>query len=595
MEKNKRPQNSVYYLSILTNAKDSLYHSVIEVYDNYLYLHPRDVAICIEKCKVMEMAYYEESEDYNPNYEQCTSYLDSLVSVFPDEPELLIYKSGYEYGDSAITYCKRVLQKYNEDRDKWNGKEIWRIYEKLSNAYSSDEKPILSIKYGLLAMEENDSLDLSLQLAPQYQSLFQKQEAKDILIKHLDSTNSYWDLSQRGKLLLELGVFDKALKALKWASKDTNYTWADNSTLSQALINNGFIEQGRDYLIKELKNEWSHPKTFRKLFEFDMKYGSIDSAVVSYRRMADQNFLNDPVGIKRLRLFFKSPLIFWSVGDILRLGLLFIGLLILFLLPYLWILPIYSIGNYFKNKGKIFSQTEFRWTLRHFWITSGLLILADIIANLLFYHDNFFENGGVDETTGVDITLANMTLFSFGSCLLSAISVIKLSDLKFIWGNIRSKASAIGVGIGYSLLLRLGLGIFVAIYKYSGVFKADTESTSSIVDNIKAVNEFYHPLLGFAIVVIIVPIYEEIIFRGVFLTASEKYMKFFWANTLQATLFALAHFEWRLIPFYMAFALIAGYQKRKTESLATGIVMHITNNLIAFIVIMNSGPLSPNF
>src|SRR5690606_27733409 len=135
-----------------------------------------------------------------------------------------------------------------------------------------------------------------------------------------------------------------------------------------------------------------------------------------------------------------------------------------------------------------------------------------------------------------------------------------------------------GVGIGMALLLKFGLGLYAAILRLTGIslYEDTTLGMLSITDDIIAVNQFYHPMVGFLMVVILVPIYEEILFRGVFLSACEKHMKFWIANSLQALAFALVHQELKLIPFYFAFAFICGHYRNKTQSLATGISLHVT-------------------
>jgi uncharacterized protein len=484
-----------------------------------------------------------------------------------------------------MSFCKRVIKQYDDNPQKWKNKDIWVIYEKLCQSYSDDKKPNQSITYGLLALRENDTLDLSIVLAKQYQELKQKSKAIDIILKNLDSTRLSWDLNQKGTLLLELGLFDKALHVLKWAEKDKAVSWVDNGTLAEAMIKNGFYNQARSYLIKDMKNKWDRNLTLKKIFEFDLKYGSNDSAYISYIRLADEKFMNDPVAIKRISLFFKSPLAWWRFTDILKLFLLIASICVVFLIPYLWILPIHFIGNRYKQKGIVFSDTEFRWTLRHFWIAAGLLLVSDLLANLIFDHDSFFgiENDSVVDAVSLDI--ANLTLFSFCCYLGLTIFLLKKHDLQFIWGNLWSKSRSIFLGIGYALLLKVGLGIFLQIYKMFGINIDSLMPTSSIIDNIVSVNQYYHPILSCLLVAFIVPVYEEIIFRGIFLSASEKYMKFFLANAFQSALFAAVHMDLKLFPFYMLFGYVAGYQKRKSQALATGISMHITNNLMAFLVI----------
>lgn len=582
-----KPQNSAYYLNILNNAKDSLYNNIIFQFNQYLKQNPNDVLVCIEKCRLLELAYYNESEEYNPKDEEYTSYLDSISKLFPKNPDLLLYRTENAYGDSAIALCERILNYQEKDPETWQHIALWKVHEKLAEAYSYNNNTAMSIKYANKAMELNDTLDLSILQARNYIELKQNYKAIFILKKHLSPKNSAWDLSQKGKLLLDLGVSDKALMALKWSMADSINSYNNNDDLADAMIENGLYEAARVYLVKDTEVEWNRAKTLCKLFDYDMKYSSGDTAAASYQRMVLNDFMNDPVGIKRIRLFFKSPMQAWSFKDVLRVSLLLISFIVVFLIPYLWILPIHNIGNYYIKKGKTYSQTPFRWTLRHFWIASAGILIVDLLINLIFDHDNFFsitETDAVDEK--VSLTLANMTLVIFTCYAIITLLLLKKTDYKFIFGNVWPKRKSILIGVGYALALRVCFGIYLKIYGLFSSADQTPDSTLSIIDNVTSVNTYYHSSIGFLMVVIIVPIYEEILFRGIFLTASEKYLRFFWANLLQATLFAAIHLDLKSAPFYLAFALIAGYQKRKAHALAPGIALHMTNNLIAFIAIM---------
>jgi hypothetical protein len=83
-----------------------------------------------------------------------------------------------------------------------------------------------------------------------------------------------------------------------------------------------------------------------------------------------------------------------------------------------------------------------------------------------------------------------------------------------------------------------------------------------------------------------VPVYEEVIFRGIVLNASRKHILFVGANVLQALLFALIHNNLSWFLFYFSFGITAGYLRRKSGGLGTGIVFHMTNNAIALLALL---------
>lgn len=578
-----KPASHEYYLDLLSSSKDSLFTQVIRLYDLYCDQNPHDYIVHVERCKFIERSYYDEYEDYNPKYEECEQCLSRLLETFPDIPEVLLYKSESLYGDSAIVFLEKILSDYEREPALWKGKGIWKIYHKLAETLSYNDKTQDAIMYGELAAANNDTLDISLFLAEQYVKLSDNAAAIKLLLDHLDSSDTGWELNRKGKLLLELGVPDRALEAFRLAKKDS-FSWQDAGGLAQAMIENGFYAEAREYLVKDMEGYSLSPDAFIRLFKYDIEYGSPDSALVTYRGLTEMNFWNDALGIYRLQLLFHSPLLPWKFFDFLRVFLLFASLAVVLIVPYTWILPIHYVGAYFKNKGLILPDSEFRWNLRHLWIVSSLFLLVDLISNLVFqYYELLFEN---ENDQVISENLADKAVFLWiGFALVTAL-FLKRSDGKIFWGTIWSKKKSVLIGVGMAFLLWFGEGMLKKISHLLG-FNDTSLVVLSAVNDIKSINQFYHPLIGLFFVVILVPVYEEILFRGIFLSACGKHVRFFWANCIQSLAFALIHQQWKLIPFYFAFGIVTGIYCRKSRSLAPGITIHMTNNLLAFMGILH--------
>lgn len=586
-----RPNTYSYYLDLLGSSKDVLYDSILHQFDQYIAQNPGDYKVSIERCRLIENAYYDSYEDYNPNYDEAVACVDTLIANFPTEPEVLLLKVDYLYGEELTEYL-RELNDGVPLNDNWDS-HAWKLYKLLAENYENESNYEFAIRFGNLAKEQKDSLDLTLMMGRLYKEQNNTAQAIEVLSSSIDTLDLSWELNQKGKLLLELGAPDKAIEAFRLAKRDST-GWQDQSALAQALMDKGLYTEAREYLAKEVsETTWNKEKALRKLFVYDLTYGSLDSAKVAYRELVELNFMSDPIGIDRIRLFFKAPLFHWTFDDILHILLLLLILFVLLIFPYLWILPIHYIGNYFRTKGMQLSASEFRWGLRHFWIIcSGYLIISVVAVAIVDYPTiiSMFDESIVYGEVTPEISKANatLTLLFCSGLLVMTIFLLKRTDLRLFWGTLQSKGRAIGVGIGVALLLKVGLGIYAAILRFADIslFEDSALGMLSINDDIISVNQFYHPLLGFLMVVIIVPIYEEILFRGVLLSACEKHMKFWIANSLQAVAFALVHQELKLIPFYFAFAFVCGYYRNKTQSLATGISLHVTNNLLAFIGIL---------
>ena len=587
----EKPKNHEYYLEQLGTAKDNQYNTILRQYNLYLLENPDDLSIHIEKCRLIETAYYDSYEEYNPNYEDAQTCADSLALLFPDQPKALLFKADYLYGDELNTYLED-LHETVETNPNWSGHE-WNLFERLATAYDGDETHKgEAVRFAELAMKFNDTLDLTLMLGRLYKDQNNTTKAIEIAGSKLDLTDESWTLNQKGKLLLELGAPHKAIEAFNLAKKDSS-SWQDLGSLAQAMIDHGLIIEARDYLVKDVATTtWRQELPLRKLFLYDLQYGSADSASVSYRKFTDLNYWSDPIGLYRIRLFAHAPLFHWTINDCLRVGFLLLLLIVLFIIPYLWILPIHYIGNYFRNKGMKLPANEFRWGLRHLWLVCGAWLIIDVMVLAITDYSSFsgyFDDSLVEETQQAISKINAIQALAFFSCILVlTIFLVRLSDWRLLWGKVWNKSQAIWTGVGIALLLRFGFGIYALILKAFDISLTDDSLTIplSINESIMSINQFYHPLIGLLFVVILVPIYEEILFRGVFLSSCEKHMKFVIANSLQAFVFALVHQQWKLIPFYFAFGFVTGYYRNKTQSLATGISIHMTNNLIAFLSIL---------
>lgn len=586
-----KPENHAYYISTLSSAKDSAYNQIIKLYNDYLKSNPANYLVQIEKCELIDKAYYDEYDDYNPKYEEFDACLKDLTTKFPPVPEVLLYRADHLYGDSAKVFLEKIVKDYDNNPLPWTGKGIWRIHEKIAQQYEDDKFPFRAIKYAELAQKENDTLDMSLFLSQQYKKQKQTKKAVDILFTHLDSTDAPNNLNEKGKMLLELGAPDKALKAFQFAHKDTT-AWIDSGNLAQALMENGLTSEARQYLVKDAASTWSHPGSLQKLLQYDIHHSPADTAMATYRRLVNENFWYDALGINRITLFWYEPGLGWNLYDVIHIILLILLFLVTIIIPYLWILPIYTMGLYLKkNKGLFLPTNDFRWGLKHFWIISSVWLCIDILTSLIFDYDNLIalytgnqSNNAVENT--VNQNEANLALFFFISSLFVTISFLRKSDLSIFWGSLWTKRKSIGIGVGLALSLKFALSFYQVMYRAFNLPITDTSTILSINENILSINEYYHPLVGFLFVVIIVPVYEEVIFRGIILSSIEKHLKFYWANIIQALIFAAIHQQLKLLPFYFLFGISAGYYRSKSQSLAPGIVLHMLNNFIAFMAIL---------
>ncbi|MEO9801966.1 MAG: CPBP family glutamic-type intramembrane protease [Reichenbachiella sp.] len=588
--RDQKPKSSAYYINTLKNSKDSLYARILLEFDNYFKQHPNDVDARIEKCIVINQAYYDEYDGYSSNYEEFEICLNDLIQDFPENEKVLLYKLEQLYGDSVITFCQKIIDKNQLKPGQWADYQLAKVYEKLAHQYSYEEGEILKvITHAEKAEELNDSLDLSLLLAQQFMAKNRYDLAKQQLFRSLDSLDETWESTTKGNLLLKLGEPDKALQAYDFVKDDTT-AWIDNGMVARALIENGKPQEAREFFLKDLEVSYGSSATLHELFAYDYKHSPADTALATYNRLNTSNFLNDALGKYRLMMIFKSPLSGWEITDALKLLILVIIVVVLLVLPYLWVLPLHYLSDHFKWKELNSSLNASRWGLRDFWIICSAALLLEFLTSLVFNYEGlisyFLNDLYIDEVVRISLDTANTGLFYFIGMLVLVLMFIRKNDYRYLLADKWSMQKGILTGMGLAFLLRV---VYFSMVKVGLLPNVSTSVITSIQDYFTSISTYYHSYLSFLLIVVLIPFYEEYLFRGIALNAMEKRIKFIAANMIQSTVFALLHDNLNLFIFYFTFGMIAGLLIRRSNSIAPSIAFHMTNNLFAFIAMSRLG------
>lgn len=592
------PNSHQAYIQSIQSAQDSIYQQTLRRYDHYLSQHPRDITTRIEKCRFIERAFYGEENEYNPKQDEFEQCLADLCARFSKEPAVLIYQSEHLYGDSAIAVLKHIIDLEKNDPDLWRYEPVWQVYQNLAFQYSyQEDKHEEVITYAEEASRRNDTLDLTLLLARQYKALSQEQKAADVLKSKLDWYQSASVLNQKAELLLELKQYDDALTTFNRAQADTS-VYINFASLGKTLEEVGRYSQARQYLVKDTLRSWLKTEPLKRVFVHDLKYQPAERALASYNRLRDEGFSTDPFSIQRLRLFFRHPLLFWQWRDLQGIAAAILLLAALLLVPYVLILPIHYLGWRKKQKGWNPPSTPFRWGLRHFWYVTFFYLLASFLVIILYAPENFSAYFSDTPATVQNLSaedLANSMILFIATMAITTAVLLRPVDLHLLqkenWSGgkvlLVGGVAAVGMSMSYSLFritfqpwLPGEAETTLEMVKYWRVYQA------SIKPEIMAINQQYGFYLSVLLVVGLVPVYEEIIFRGIILSSCEKHLSFLWANLIQATLFALVHEEVVHFFFFFGFGLLAGFLRRRSNGLSAGIVFHSVNNFYALMLML---------
>lgn len=144
--------------------------------------------------------------------------------------------------------------------------------------------------------------------------------------------------------------------------------------------------------------------------------------------------------------------------------------------------------------------------------------------------------------------------------------------LRFSWRDV-----GLGVAFGVGGLV---LSIPAALI-YMSIIGAENASSAvgDVFENLTASPA--QALLVFALVAIVAPFCEEVVYRGLLWGAMEKHGANRWvAFALTTIIFALAHFEFTRTPLLLIVAIPIGLARALTGNLTASIVAHQINNLL---------------
>ena len=83
---------------------------------------------------------------------------------------------------------------------------------------------------------------------------------------------------------------------------------------------------------------------------------------------------------------------------------------------------------------------------------------------------------------------------------------------------------------------------------------------------------------------LLVPIFEEVFFRGLLLSWLNRHMRFVFAVLVMAALFAAMHVYPPALPYTFLFGIATGYVRRMTGSTINTVLMHVINNIVLLTV-----------
>ena len=258
------------------------------------------------------------------------------------------------------------------------------------------------------------------------------------------------------------------------------------------------------------------------------------------------------------------------------------GLLaVMALLPGLLLVPVHYRGALRRLRGHGRPALFPPIGLRHAWMAVSALLIVPLLV-LAVVDPRALSGVLTASATPAGHTLMLLSLFGSLACL----AVLALPVWRF---------STAG-GFGWTSLPRAWWRVLVA---WAGVLAVgaliaryhDAQGIDTTTDQIRMVAELVgsartpaQAALAFFAVAVVVPLWEELAFRGLLLGGMARHISFGWANLVQALLFAAIHDDAPRFVYYLTLGLLAGWLVRSTRSLAPAVLLHMLVNALAFLL-----------
>lgn len=256
-------------------------------------------------------------------------------------------------------------------------------------------------------------------------------------------------------------------------------------------------------------------------------------------------------------------------------------LLTLALLPGVLLVPVHYRGLMRRVRNRTPLPPFPTVGLRHAWWALALLLaLPFLVAGVVAPHSLAVLFAG--EAQPAADALFRLTLWS------TVVSLLLLSPI--VWSLGRASFRGDGTLLRQAGWVLAALLVLYAVGFLQGMVlrwtmedttTAQTEMIGQLLDGGKM---FFGAATTFLLMAVLVPIFEELVFRCLLLGGMARHIGFGWANLIQALLFATVHGDPPRFFFYLAMGLLAGGLVRKTRSLTPAIALHAINNGVVFLL-----------
>jgi membrane protease YdiL (CAAX protease family) len=553
----------------------------IAIFDARLARRP-DVRVAVEKCRLV--AHFVDADGFSPidavaEDEQCTEALRE--PPYGDEPAALVYVFERTWEERAIAEGNRLI----EQSSGWTRELRARVHAHMSFLMEIHGDVEKAGSHAIMAAGLDPATPVLLKAAQHLEQRGAKRRAHALLVSAPASVLDVVGVDEAAALLVRLGDAPSALRLVQERGGADGE--ANLFSLAGAMVASGDTTAARALFTTALSRTDLPPTVsdLRAYFAFERDHGSDEQVRSAYGRLRELGYAADPFGRYRLDLIVRDPAAPWALTDIAGLLALLGTLGVFALLPAAIVAPVHYRGLVRRLHGTLPPSPPFPWGLGHGWCAVGGVLIMGTVGSYVFAYPEFealFPVAPYGAAMSDDRTLGHAMIV--GSAALAVLCAWMLRGVEV--------SRLMGGQWPLRHSLRLATVLYVVLSVTATLWSSFVLTPAALGSGTTRALQGIHTEYGwpalFLIAVIVVPVAEEILFRGVLLNGLSRHVSFWTAAVAQALVFALLHEEVARMPLLMLMGLMAAWAYRRTQGLAAPVALHAFNNALACYAIISA-------
>ena len=553
--------------------KTAEYRHVLAAFDVAMRAAPDDVAIAVERCRFINRFTDDEYGEWVESApDDLAACQEALQSRWKSAPAVQLFALQQLWGEEAVEQGETLLK----GAGNWPPTLRRDLLAKVSQAQENEDADRAG-ELAVQAVRLGDSSGVS--RAVRYLVSRKQFPEAARLLADAPPASELWTARARVESALELPDRRAALHELQ---RYAGAEWTIDAALAaRVYLRAGDIASAR----KLLKGENGDGEPLQKVrFDIAMAAGNTTAAVATVRLTDTEHFSENLQRFMTLATTAPSTLL----QGPMRLGVLlvFVLALVLGLFPGLLLVPVHYRGLIRTVSGRPAVPLFDAVGLRRAWWAAAVFIVVPMMAAMVL--DPSLIPTLLDGVSPSGPGVFRMMLWGAVVglvCLLPAIRQIGVRQL--VGDGAVLRASLWRVPAAWVCLI--GTGMLIAAWHAHSGGGGDTLQTKAIDAMASGGRQAYGLVPTLLLVAVLVPVFEELVFRGLLLGGLTRHISFGWANTLQAVLFAFAHDDPPRFIFYLVMALLGGWLVKRTRALGPAMALHGLNNALAFVLLTMRG------